>query len=225
MGGRYSSLQRRSERAVASVIARAWGNNMKIPKSEATQGVKIGICGAQGVGKSTLAKALAKELGYPLIKEEARKIMKDMDIKSPKELQKNPDKGRKFQLACLRRQIAAEKKYTRFISDRTTIDNAAYWLKWHAHKSRSVENMAYYTLAWENAEKYDLLVYILPGIPLIDDGVRSTNESYQAEMDMLIRIFLYSWGQAYITIAAEETLEERVKRVVAEVGKGVEQAQ
>ncbi len=173
--------------------------------------MKIGILGAQGTGKTTLAEALAKELGYPLIPEIVRGVLKDMGMSSPRELKGNPEKGKEFQMKCLYRQIAEERKHENFVSDRTTIDNAAYWMKWHAHKNPSHVNTEYYQTAWENAKKYDLLVYVPPEIPLVDDGCRSTNKDYQEEMAWLIGVLLYVWGENYITV--EGTLEERVAQV------------
>jgi len=174
--------------------------------------MKIGILGAQGTGKTTLAEALAKKFGYPLILEIAREVMAEIGIDSPRELKGNPEKGKDFQMKCLGRQIEEEKKHENFISDRTTIDNAAYWMKWHAHENPSPVNIGYYTLAWKNAKKYDLLVYVPPEFPLVDDGCRSINKAYQREMDFLIKLLLGSWGKNYITV--EGTLKERVAQVV-----------
>mgnify|MGYP000882289039 FL=1 len=177
--------------------------------------MKIGILGAQGTGKTTLAEALAKELGYPFIREVAREVMGEMGVISPRELKGSPEKGRKFQMACLYRQIAEEEKHKNFVCDRTTIDSAAYWIKWHAHENSSQTNMRYYTLAWENAKKYDLLVYVPPEFPLVDDGCRSIDKSYQREIDMLVRLFLHTWSERFITVHG--SLEERVAQVVKEV--------
>ncbi len=174
--------------------------------------MKIGILGAQGTGKTTLAEALSKELEYPLIPEIVRGVLKDMGMSSPRELKGNPEKGRKFQMACLYRQIEEEGKHKNFVSDRTTIDNAAYWMKWHAHKNPSHVNTEYYQTAWENAKKYDLLVYVPPEIPLVDDGCRSTDKDYQEEMAWLIGVLLYVWGKYRITVTG--SLETRVKQVL-----------
>lgn len=178
--------------------------------------MKIGILGAQGVGKTALAQALAKELGYPRIPEIAREILKEMGLKSPRELKGQDEKGKTFQLSCLSRQIAEERRYPRgFVSDRTVLDNVVYWLKWHSRRATSSENMAYYKTVQDHVKTYDLLVYVPPGIFLVDDGVRSTSKEYQAEIDMLLQLFLHSWGQNYITVSAATGVEHRVNEVIA----------
>src|SRR5690606_12611399 len=98
--------------------------------------VKIGICGPQSSGKSTLARALAGRLGLPLIEEQARVVAHGMGIHSEEMLRRsNPELQIEFQRRCLQMQQQAEAQYPAgFVSDRTVVDNCAYWLAWnHAH--------------------------------------------------------------------------------------------
>lgn len=44
--------------------------------------LKIGLTGAQGTGKTTLSKALARELGLPLIDEQARIAIKEFGLEN-----------------------------------------------------------------------------------------------------------------------------------------------
>src|SRR5690606_10278039 len=101
------------------------------------QRMKIGICGSQSTGKSTLAKLLAERLGLPLITEQARFVAQTMAIRSEIDLRATaPSVQARFQQKCLQAQKIAEMAHPNgFVSDRTVIDNAAYWLAWsHAHE-------------------------------------------------------------------------------------------
>ncbi len=181
--------------------------------------MRIGITGSQGTGKSTLAASLARILDLPLIKEQAREAANELGIEFLSTLKDQPELGKKFQTACLVCQLQAEAAYPNgFVSDRTTIDNAAYWLKWHAHQWPSEENNRYFTTAINHAKKhYDLIVYVPPEIHPVDDGFRSTDRGYQLEIDTYIKAFLCladpkSW------VTATGSVEERVNQVAQMIG-------
>lgn len=180
--------------------------------------MRIGITGAQGTGKTTLASALSKVLEIPLIKEQARFVAKRLKINRMSELKYDPELAATFQLECLHSQLRAENLYSCFVSDRTTIDNAVYWLKWHSHRHESWKNNQYYQMALSNVLNYDLVIYVPPEIHLQDDGFRSVNSFYQAEIDLYIRCFLAYVETDWITVTG--SLENRVNKVLVEL-KGV----
>lgn len=84
-----------------------------------TQNMRIAIIGTHGTGKTTLAKMLSSIFKIPILKELAR----NHDIRNA-----DPDEYVKIQKDILIEQIASERKYQNFISDRSTIDNLAYWI-------------------------------------------------------------------------------------------------
>jgi len=184
--------------------------------------VRIGICGSQSTGKSTLAKALAQALELPLIREQARVVAHGMGIHSEEMLRRaNPELQVEFQKRCLQQQQKAEAKYPEgFVSDRTVVDNAAYWLVWnHAHAPLH-DRYIYLADCQHHAKSYDLIVYCPPlGADPEDDGFRITSRLYQQEIDLLIRTLLVGWELPFITVNG--SVEERVQQVLSEVKKGV----
>ncbi|OPX90073.1 MAG: Cytidylate kinase [Pelotomaculum sp. PtaB.Bin104] len=174
--------------------------------------MKIGISGAQSTGKTTLARALSEKLGLPLIEEQARVAAREFGYKNLKATKEQPALGRQFQWRCLMLQMAAEDHCPEgFISDRTVLDNAVYWMKWNSRWSESKENMLFYRTVEDRVGKYDFIVYVPLEIPLVADGFRSTGRDYQEEIDFMIRLFLMSYTKSFITVTGD--LVNRVKQV------------
>lgn len=177
--------------------------------------MKIGICGAQSTGKSTLARALSDRLGLPLIAEQARVVARGMGIYSEEMLRRStPEMQRDFQRACLEMQQRAESQHESFVSDRTVVDNAAYWLAWNHNHANLYLRLDYLSTCKWHAESYDLIVYCPPtGDEPEDDGFRIPNQIYQAEIDFFIGTLLLGWELHFVRV--EGTTEERVEQVMS----------
>ncbi|WP_066635215.1 AAA family ATPase [Desulfolucanica intricata] len=178
--------------------------------------MRIGLCGAQGTGKSTLSKALAKELGLPLIEEQARIAAKLFGITRPsRDIKVRPELGRLFEVQCLILQLQSEERYKQgFVSDRTVIDIAVYWSKWLAYTTPAVMNRFIYELCKHRAKTYDMVLYLAPEIPLEDDEFRSTNPEYQAELDFWVRAMLKICNPP-VLFRVTGTLEERISQILS----------
>lgn len=179
----------------------------------------IGVVGAQGTGKSTLSKALSERMGVPLITEQARIVAQEMGISDLTEFRNNAPLEEKveFQKRALDRQIEAENSLLHgFVSDRTTIDNAAYWFCWNHALVSHEERLEYLKKAHDHALKsYDFLIYTPIEFEIVDDGFRETNKDYQAEVDFLVVTLLKGWGLTNRVLRASGSVEERVKHVLS----------
>lgn len=172
---------------------------------------RIAIVGAQGTGKTTLAEALAKEVGLPLIREGARELSELMEVQSPDQL--GPILAQFLQQAILTRQIVLENYFGDFISDRSTVDCYAYWQKlFGGLVSLELTNL-YERLARVHARQYQLIAFCPIEFPLEDDSFRYLNVDFQKEIDRIIRACLTDWGLQTKTVFVAGETEVRVRQV------------
>ncbi|MCE9574307.1 MAG: uroporphyrinogen-III C-methyltransferase [Deltaproteobacteria bacterium] len=151
---------------------------------------RIGIAGAAGVGKTTLATMLAAELELPLFEEEMRAHL----VRTRRSLAALPtDEAQAILLAMWRGRAARERATPAFIADNACIDFAAYALYhgcvdgegWDAPPELlrgPVEHLA----------RYDAILVLPAGVlPYVRDGVRPPRPflqlRYQHILDGLLR--------------------------------------
>ena len=150
--------------------------------------MRIGICGTQSTGKSTLVKALMEDNAmfnsdlaeYKFFTERSKQLQSEG---AP--LNKKSTFNGQIIFAAER---AKELMNKNMITDRTSIDVAAFT---EAAPNISVHEKTGLTFTLlELTKQYDLIIYIPPVIPLINNGVRDIDEEYRKQIDELIQKLL-----------------------------------
>lgn len=144
--------------------------------------MRIAFIGPHGVGKTTVCERIAAHLGLPLITERAREVARNWGL-TPATIP--ADRLVEYQWTILRQQVLAETSLQNvgFVSDRSTIDNMAYWVSVAASQNVPWETIeAYNQLAYTRLPHYDLLIHIPVMFPLEGDGERHPDPTFQTEI-------------------------------------------
>ena len=170
--------------------------------------MKIGLCGTQSVGKTTLVNALkeTKQFKDYKFRTERSKYLMEMGIPL------NTDSTVKGQSVFLAER-ASELMQDKIITDRTIIDVMAF--------SKCSESMYYFeaddfcTHAANMLKEYDHIFYISPkGVDIEDNGVRETNEDYRKLIDETIQLLLIKYRHKLKNITfISGSVEERVESI------------
>jgi nicotinamide riboside kinase len=148
--------------------------------------MRIAITGSHGVGKTTLAKAVAEKFNLLFIAEMARAVANTMNIFHTNAIVRS-DVSRKviFQETIWQMQLAAEESLDSFVSDRSILDVVAYSLyygldgfRWQKRREWAVNYARF---------NYDLLIYLPVRFKPEDDGFRLADAESQAAVNELIR--------------------------------------
>lgn len=173
--------------------------------------MRIAFSGSGGTGKTTLLNEINKDLNLPIIGEGIREWLTEHGFSDFKQL--GIKDVVKMQEDTLRRKMDIESNLQSFISDRSTVDNLSYALRWIG----SVENeydtwMAQYiTYAMNHANKNYDLIFILPWgeLDLVNDGTRSTKTWYQYMIQSIIERHIYMLEGPMIYEVMSVPLEDR----------------
>jgi nicotinamide riboside kinase len=150
--------------------------------------MRIALTGSGGTGKTTLLSKLNKELNYHVIDENIRPWLEKNGFINFKQMTINDICN--MQTEVMYGKIKEEKCYDSFISDRTTIDNAMYTLRWVSSVTNKYNNWFHQYLidARHHAKNYYDIIFILPygKFEIVDDNIRSNKKWYQFLMQELI---------------------------------------
>jgi cob(I)alamin adenosyltransferase len=147
--------------------------------------LRIGISGAAGVGKTTLATALAAELEVPCLHEEMRahleRTRRPLAGLAPAEIAP-------LITALWRSRAALERATPSFVADNACLDFAAYALYYGCVDGASWDDPPELLRGpIEHLAEYDAIILLPAGVlPYVRDGVRPDNAYLQLRYQLLI---------------------------------------
>jgi len=166
--------------------------------------MKIVITGAQGVGKTTLARQIKKHYTDFKVLHEAARLAKEAGY--------NLDKTAttETELWLIAKQIELESAEAKWVADRCCIDLLAYINHLFSEEVSLIE-FATKTLV-SRFKKYDLVLYLPSGeFAIHDDGLRSTDIEFQKAIDERIRDILEKHKIPFVRIVGSP--QERLEKV------------
>jgi nicotinamide riboside kinase len=182
--------------------------------------MKIALTGASSTGKTTLADSLMKEPGFrqqvdDFLTTNARGLLERMGHKSMDRMRR--DELLQFQREYLALKQQMEGERDRYLTDRSFVDVAAYWLRRDAIELGPEQREELVEVCRVAAQRYDLHVYCPFGVvEFKPDGYRSEDLRHHREIGEQIASFLSEWGVRFITLDTADH-GERVARVLAEI--------
>lgn len=179
--------------------------------------MKIGVVGAAGTGKSSLAEMLSKALGIPFLKSKDIThliLQRDgYDYSSGIQIERFlANTGRQNEI--LRRTLE-QQSVPEFVTDRTVIDLAAYALSEMREDSDTVRHII--ETCHKNVGLYThLLLCPWQDAPLTDNGKRTLNPWYQFVIHTIERGIMDDWGCKYLIMPVVEN-EQRVEKALLDL--------
>ncbi len=168
--------------------------------------MKIVIVGAQCVGKTTLVNDLKKHVNLPVLQEVALKM-----IKEGYKLDQNVTVETEYEI--LKRQVQLEESQDDYLADRCLIDLLAYVNVLFEYEDELLLSIT----AELMKSNYDLILFIEPEFPMVDNGHRSMDVSFQKEINNEIKKILKNGKFKHYKISGDR--EKRVKQVLLLIKK------
>lgn len=170
--------------------------------------MKIGLCGAQGSGKTTLAKAYSEAKGVPYIDAKVGDFLRGIGVDLLRDDIPIIERMKaQFMVAEHIASIihAPGLSKTGFITDRTPIDVMAHTHDIAAPYYKNDEVMELYAQTRKvctetTFENFNLCLILRPGVPLTKEDYKrqqrgSLNPFYVNHMDMLMSSFIVSFSK------------------------------
>ena len=164
--------------------------------------MRIAIIGSHGVGKTTLSVKISNYFGFARIPDIVREAHE-------KKFVINEETPPESQFWILSKQIELERNTPEsWIADKTLFDNIIYGNV--ILKDQKVKDVISDIVIKE--ARYDAMLYLPIEFAIADDGLRSLNNEFQAQIDRSYIEFLNQNNFSYYTVRG--TIEERFQQAL-----------
>lgn len=179
--------------------------------------MKLGISGAQSVGKTTLLNALRSEALFrdiPARNEITRRVMSyGLSI--------NENGDNVTQRLIMQEHIVNVFMNENFITDRTALDGVVYSKYLHETGQIDDKTMLFATDVFVKVQPhYDVQFYIIPEFEIKNDGVRSIDLAFRDRIVELFDFYIDTYKVPVVRLSG--SVRERVEQVIKYVGENNE---
>ena len=144
---------------------------------------RIALTGSAGTGKTTLGRALARELGLPFIEERMRlRLEAGLELHA---LSRGRLRALIEELWREQRELESEAS-SGYLVDRGSLDYAAFWLHYGFYEDQDRTRLFVEEMIEWSARYTQVLLLPHGAIPLEADGIRATNPWQQLHFQLLI---------------------------------------
>lgn len=170
-------------------------------------GINISITGCSSSGKSTLINVLKEEFRDFTVQTESVRYLKDkygLDFRSG---------DTALQMALLTMQTNLLLTPGNYLLDRSVVDSLSYLSYYRERNNSDVPASAFSFIedtSREFARNYiDLIIFLRPEFPAVEDGIRITDDQYREDTDSIIARTIKDWGLEDRTITPHGSVIER----------------
>ena len=171
--------------------------------------MRIGITGAQSVGKTTLLNALRSEKLFKdyVICDEVTRRVKSYGLPI------NEEGTDVTQRLIMNEHIVNVYMNDKMLTDRTALDGLVYSTYLFKNNHINASPMKYVKEVFQKVRKsYDVIFYIDPEFEIIDDGVRSINKEFRDDITGLFRVTIDNENLSVIRVKG--SVRERVNTII-----------